>query len=75
MKVRKLISLTSFEILGSVLSLVGSNHPATSPNPVLKADGGTSKVQLATVFAIYPELIEIRKLFLDIQPLSVLKAT
>ena len=40
MKVRKLIWLISLVILGSVLSLVGLNHPATSANPVLRADGG-----------------------------------
>ncbi len=39
MKVRKLIWLISLAILGSVLSLVGSNHPATSANRVLRADG------------------------------------
>ncbi len=39
MKMRKLIWLISLAILGSILSLVGSNHPATSPNPVLRADG------------------------------------
>jgi hypothetical protein len=40
MKVRKLIWLISLAILGSLLSVVGSNHPAASVNPVLKADGG-----------------------------------
>ncbi len=39
MKVRKLIWLISLAVLGSVLSLVGSNHAATSANPVLRADG------------------------------------
>jgi hypothetical protein len=39
MKVRKLIWLISLAILGGVLSLVGSNHPATAENPVLRADG------------------------------------
>ena len=40
MKVRKLIWLISLAILGSLLSLAGSNHRATSANPVLRADGG-----------------------------------
>jgi hypothetical protein len=40
MKVRKLIWLISPAILGTVLSLVGSNHPEAAANPVLRADGG-----------------------------------
>ena len=39
MKVRKLIWLISLAILGTVLPLVGSHHPAISANPVLRADG------------------------------------
>ena len=39
MKVRKLICLISLAILGSLLSVVSSNHPATSANPLLTVDG------------------------------------
>ncbi len=40
MKVRNLIWLISLAIMGSVLPLVGSHHPAPLANPVLGADGG-----------------------------------
>lgn len=40
MKMRNLIWLVSLAILGSVLSLVRSNHPAASANPILTSDGG-----------------------------------
>ncbi len=39
MKVRRLIWLISLAILGSVLSLVDSNHQVTSANLGLRADG------------------------------------
>lgn len=39
MKPRKLIWLVSLAILGGVLPLLGSHHPATFAKPVLRADG------------------------------------
>jgi hypothetical protein len=40
MKMRKLSCLISLAILGCVVQVVGSHLPATSTQPVLKADGG-----------------------------------
>ena len=40
MKVRKLICVVSLAILGAVLPLVGSHHPANFSKPALRADGG-----------------------------------